>query len=54
VITRGAGQFTYEVLFDHSGTPTDPSDDVFLDFLRLVRDTGRNPDRCAAIIEAIG
>jgi hypothetical protein len=37
------GQIRYEVLIDHGGTPTDPSDDRFLEFLGVVKgSTGRN------------
>ena len=38
---RGAGPFSYEFLLDHAaGTPTDPSDDVFLGPQRVVREAG--------------
>jgi hypothetical protein len=37
------GQIRYEVLIDHNGTPSDPSDDEFLEFLGMVKgSTGRN------------
>ncbi len=37
------GQIRYEVLIDHGGTPADPSDDVFLEDLGLVKgSTGRS------------
>jgi hypothetical protein len=37
------GQIRYEVLIDDGGTPTDPSDDQFLEFLGVVKgSTGRN------------
>ena len=37
------GQIRYEVLIDHNGTPSDPSDDEFLEFLGVVKgSTGRN------------
>ncbi|HMG31874.1 MAG TPA: hypothetical protein VK585_17330 [Jiangellaceae bacterium] len=36
-----AGIFSFEILVDHSGTPTDPSDDEFLDDLGVVKVTGR-------------
>jgi hypothetical protein len=37
------GQTRFEVLIDHGGTPTDPSDDQFLEFLGVVKgSTGRN------------
>ncbi len=55
---RDIGQFRFEVLIDHSGTPTDPSDDVELEFLGVVKSTGINEtvgrDFCADIHEFIG
>jgi hypothetical protein len=37
------GQVRYEILVDHAGTPSDPTDDVFLEDLGLVKgSTGRN------------
>lgn len=37
------GQIRFEVLIDHGGTPDDPSDDEFLEFLGVVKgSTGRN------------
>jgi hypothetical protein len=53
VIARDTGVFRYELLFDHAGTPTDPSDDVFLEF-RIVKATGQQPDFCTTIVQAIG
>jgi hypothetical protein len=53
------GQIRFEILIDHGGTPTDPSDDEFLEFLGLVKgSTGRNDlqdrDFCSDIHEFIG
>ena len=53
------GQIRFEVLIDHGGTPTDASDDEFLEFLGQVKgSTGRNDlqdrDFCADIHEFIG
>ena len=46
-IARNPGQVRFEVLVDHGGTPTDPSDDQFLGFLGFVKDsTGRGDDFC--------
>jgi hypothetical protein len=54
-IARNPGQVRFEILIDHGGTPADPSDDEFLEFLGLVKgSTGRNDDFCAAIVEALG
>jgi PAS domain-containing protein len=50
-IARNPGQLRFEVLVDHAGTPDDPSDDEFLDFLGFVKEsTGRTDDFCDAII----
>jgi hypothetical protein len=50
VLARNPGQTRVEVLIDHGGTPSDPSDDEFLEFLGVVKgSTGRNDDFCAAI-----
>jgi hypothetical protein len=54
-----AGTFRFEILIDHAGTPTDPSDDEFLEFLGVVKDlTGRadtaGRDFCDDIHEIIG
>jgi hypothetical protein len=60
LLFRNPGQIRFEVLIDHGGTPTDPTDDEFLADLGLVKDsTGRNDteglDFCADIIhEFIG
>jgi len=53
------GQVRFEVLIDHNGTPTDPSDDEFLEFLGVVKgSTGRNDldgrDFCEDIQTFIG
>lgn len=54
VLSRGAGQFAFEFLIDHAGTPSDPSDDVFLGFQRVVRQVGKQVDICdAAVLQAI-
>lgn len=50
-IARNPGQVRYEVLIDHGGTPSDPSDDEFLEFLGDVKgSTGRTDDYCAAAL----
>ncbi len=52
-IGRNPGQIRFEILVDHGGTPTDPFDDVELDF-RLVREsTGRSDDFCEAALPAL-
>ncbi|MFE5672270.1 hypothetical protein ACFQ58_11765 [Agromyces sp. NPDC056523] len=50
-IARNPGQVRYEVLIDYGDDITDPSDDVFLEFLGLVKgSTGRTDDFCAAVL----
>lgn len=50
-IARNPGQIRYELLIDHGGTPSDPSDDEFLEFLGDVKgSTGRTDDYCAAAV----
>jgi hypothetical protein len=53
------GQTRFEVLIDHGGTPTDPSDDEFLEFLGVVKgSTGRNDltdeNFCDQMLSVIG
>lgn len=56
VLFRNPGQVRFEILIDHGGTPGDPSDDEFLEFLGIVKDsTGRNDlegrDFCDDLVE---
>lgn len=54
-IARNPGQIRFKILLDHGGTPGDPSDDEFLEFLGTVKgSTGRSDDFCDAIVAAIG
>jgi hypothetical protein len=54
-IARNPGQIRFEILVDDGGTPTDPSDDEFLDFLGVVKgSTGRSDDFCEAAVPALG
>ena len=51
VIARNPGQVRFELLIDHGGTPTDPRDDEFLEFLGVVKEsTGRSDDFCEAAV----
>lgn len=52
-IARNPGQVRFQVVVDHGGTPTDPSDDVELSFEQIKGSTGRSDDYCAAIIDTI-
>jgi hypothetical protein len=53
------GQIRFELLIDNGGTPTDPTDDEFLEFLGVVKgSTGRNDtqdlDFCDVLHEVTG
>ena len=51
VIARDPGQIRVEILIDNGGTPTDPSDDEFIEFLGVVKEsTGRSDDFCEAAV----
>lgn len=52
-IARNPGQIRFELLFDHGGTPTDPTDDEFLAFLVVKESTGRSDDFCTAAVTAL-
>lgn len=53
-IARNPGQVRFEVLVDDGGTPDDPFDDEFIEFLGLVKgSTGRNDDFCEAAVPAL-
>ena len=53
-IARNPGQVRFEILIDHAGTPTDPTDDEFLAFLGEVKEsTGRTDDFCAAVVPVL-
>jgi hypothetical protein len=53
-LARNPGQVRFQILVDHNGTPTDPSDDEFVEFLGIVfGSTGRNDDFCAAALPAL-
>jgi hypothetical protein len=43
-VHRIAGQGVFEALFDHHGTPTDRSDDEFLEFLGFTKLVGHDSD----------
>jgi hypothetical protein len=53
-IARNPGQVRFRFIVDHGGTPSDPSDDVFLTDLGMVKgSTGRTDDFCAAAVPAL-
>jgi len=53
VIGRNPGQTRVEILIDHGGTPTDPSDDEFLAEELVKGSTGRSDDFCEAAVPAL-
>jgi hypothetical protein len=54
-IARNPGQVRFEILIDDGGTPTDPSDDEFLEDLGTVKEsTGRTDDFCEAVLPVLG
>jgi hypothetical protein len=53
-IARGPGQIRFELLIDNGGTPSDPFDDEFLEFLGIIKGpTGRTDDFCAAVVPVL-
>jgi hypothetical protein len=53
-IARNPGQIRVEVLVDNGGTPSDPTDDEFLEFLGDVKgSTGRTDDFCVAVVPVL-
>jgi hypothetical protein len=52
-IARNPGQVRFELLIDHNGTPTDPTDDEFLAGELVKGSTGRNDDFCEAAVPAL-
>jgi hypothetical protein len=53
VIGRNPGQTRVEILVEHSGTPTNPFDDVFLAEELVRGSTGRSDDFCEAAVPAL-
>jgi hypothetical protein len=48
------GQVRFTLLLDDNGTPEDPFDDEFLDFVSLDKDsTGRNDDPCEVLVPVL-
>ena len=53
-IARNPGQVRFAIRVDHGGTPTDPTDDEFIEDLgELKGSTGRSDDFCAAAVAAL-
>ncbi|HVD25013.1 MAG TPA: hypothetical protein VNB86_03380 [Gaiellaceae bacterium] len=53
VIGRNPGQIRFELLLDHGGTPTDPSDDSEISFEVVKESTGRTDDFCGVTVPAL-
>ncbi|MDT4916885.1 MAG: hypothetical protein QOI15_965 [Pseudonocardiales bacterium] len=54
-IARNPGQARVRILIDYGGTPYDFSDDEFVSFLGVIKEsTGRTDDACAATLEQFG
>jgi hypothetical protein len=52
-IGRNPGQVRFELVVDHGGTPTDPSDDTELSFELVKGSTGRTDDFCGVVVPAL-
>jgi hypothetical protein len=52
-IGRNPGQVRFEFDVDHAGTPTDPSDDVFVEERMVKGSTGRSDDFCETAVPAL-
>ena len=53
-IARDPGQIRFRFRVDHAGTPGDPSDDIELEDLGVIKgSTGRSDDVCAAAVAAL-
>jgi hypothetical protein len=54
IIGANPGQIRYEILIDNAGTPSDPTDDEFIEDLGVVfGSTGRNDDFCEVVVPAL-
>ena len=51
-IGRNPGQVRFQLLVDHGGTPSDPSDDTEISF-EQVESTGRTDDFCEVVVPAL-
>jgi hypothetical protein len=52
-IGRNPGQVRFELLVDHGGTPSDPSDDTEISFEQVKGSTGRTDDFCEVVVPAL-
>jgi len=54
VLERQAGVFSYSVVYDYNGTPSDPTDDVKVGRPTILKQEGNSYDFCAVVVGAIG
>jgi hypothetical protein len=52
-IGRNPGQIRFELVLDHGGTPTDPTDDTEISFEVVKESTGRTDDFCEVMVPAL-
>ena len=52
-IGRNPGQVRFELLVDHGGTPSDPTDDTEISFELVKESTGRTDDFCEVAVPAL-
>jgi hypothetical protein len=52
-IGRNPGQVRFELVVDHGGTPSDPSDDTEISFEQVKESTGRTDDFCEVVVPAL-
>ena len=52
-IGRNPGQVRFELVVDHGGTPSDPSDDTEISFELVKGSTGRTDDFCGVVVPAL-
>jgi uncharacterized protein (DUF2141 family) len=52
-IGRNPGQVRFELLVDHGGTPSDPSDDTEISFELVKESTGRTDDFCEVVVPTL-
>ena len=54
VLARDAGVFSYSVVYNYAGTPSDPSDDFKVGRPTFLKEQGNSFDFCAVVVGAIG
>jgi len=54
ILGRFTGAFSYTIVYDDNGTPSDFTDDVKIPPPTIVRNVGNKDDDCAIVVGAIG